>query len=131
MTRRLTMLLAFGLLLALLVPASSLALAAPPAPHLVLPVAQIWVVLVAVFTPLIGYITNTALWKSAPEPVKAFVQVVIAAVASAITAAISTNVFGLNSATLQLIITGVLTALGSHALLWKPSGVQAHLTSRA
>jgi len=95
----------------------------------VLPVSQIWVVVVGLVTPLLGYVTNTTLWRNAPEPVKAFVQVLIAAVAAAITTAISTNVFGANNATLQLILTGVVTALASHSLLWKTSGIAAHLTT--
>lgn len=121
--------LLLGLLLLLLIPSSVLALAASPGSHLVLPVAQIWVVVVGLITPLLGYVVNTSLWKNAPEPVKAFIQVALAAVAAAITTAISTSVFGWNNATLQLIITGVITALASHSLLWKPSGVQAHLTA--
>jgi hypothetical protein len=121
--------LLLGLLVLAALPSVVLALAASPAPHLVLPVAQIWVVVVGLLSPLVGYVVNSNLWKTAPEPVKAFVQVVIAAVAAAITTAISTSVFGLNAATLQLIITGVVAALSSHALLWRPSGIAAHLAS--
>jgi hypothetical protein len=86
------------------------------------------VIVVALFTPLLGYVVNTKFWKAAPEPVKALVQIVVAAVAAGITTAISTNVFGINAATLQLVITGIVTALGAHAWLWRPSGVSAHLT---
>lgn len=121
--------LLLGLLLLAALPSAVFALAATPAPHLILPVAQIWVVVVGLLSPLIGYVVNSNLWKTAPEPVKALVQVIVAAIAAAITTAISTSVFGINAATLQLIITGVLAALGSHSLLWKPSGVAAHLAS--
>lgn len=124
-------LLLLALLVLALTPFSALALVASPAPHLVLPVSQIWVVVVGLLTPLIGYVVNTSLWKKAPEPVKAFVQVVVAAIAAAITTAISTSVFGWNSATLQLIVTGIISALAAHQLLWRPSGVAAKLTAGA
>jgi hypothetical protein len=127
---RLAKVLFLLVLVLLLVPAVSLAATGSvPSTHLILPVSQIWVVVVGLFAPLIGYITNTTLWRNAPEPVKAFVQVLIAAISAAITTAISTSVFGFNNATLQLIVTGVFTALAAHSLLWKPSGVQAHLTT--
>src|SRR5205085_12204276 len=102
---------------------------AAPAPHLVLPVAQIWVVVASVFSPLLGYVLNNKVFRlSLPEPVKALVQVVLAAVVAAVTTAISTKVLGLNAATLQLVVTGIVTALVSLQLLWVPSGVQARLT---
>jgi hypothetical protein len=129
MTRLMKTLLLLWLIL-LAIPALSLASdGGVPSPHLVLPVSQIWVVVVGLLSPLLGYVINTAAWRNAPEPVKAFVQVAIAAIGAAITTAISTNVFGFNNATLQLIITGIVAALGAHAILWKPSGVQAHLTA--
>lgn len=119
-----------ALLCLLLVPALALAgeLPAAPTPHLALPAAQIWVILVGLLTPLLAYIMNTALWKNAPEPVKALVQAVVSAAAAAITTAISTSVFGFNDATLELILTSIAASFGAHAWLWKPSGVAAHLT---
>ena len=127
---RLAKWLGIGLVVALVLPATVLASnGGVPSPHLVLPVSQIWVVVVGLLTPLLGYVTNSKLWKEAPEPVKALVQVVIAAVAAAVTTAITTNVFGWNNATLQLIVTGVFAALASHQFLWVPSGVQARLTA--
>jgi len=105
------------------------ALQAQPADHLVLPVAQIWVVLVSLFTPLLGYVLNNKVFRvTLPEPVKAIVHLLLAGVVAGITTAIATPDFGLNSATLQLVLTGIATALGSHALLWKPSGVASKLT---
>ena|ERR1035441_8132183 len=105
-----------------------LGLAAAPISHLVLPASEIWVIIVGLLTPLIGYVTNTALWKTAPEPVKALVQAVISAIAAAITTAVATSTFGFNDTTLQMIVLGVLASFGAHAIVWKPSGVQAHLT---
>jgi hypothetical protein len=115
----------------LLIPTLALAgeLPAAPTPHLALPAAQIWVILVGLLTPLLGYVMNTALWKTAPEPVKALLQAVVSAIAAAITTAISTSVFGLNDATLELILTSVAASFGAHAWIWRPSGIAAHLTS--
>jgi hypothetical protein len=125
--------LLLGVLCLLLVPTLAFAgeLSAAPTSHLVLPAAQVWVVFVGLFTPLLGYIMNTALWKNAPEPVKALLQTVVSAIAAAITTAIATSVFGLNDATLELILSGVAASFGAHAWVWRPSGVAGHLTSRA
>jgi hypothetical protein len=107
-----------------------LGLAASPISHLVLPASQIWVIIVGLLTPLLGYITNTSLWNNAPEPVKALVQALISAIAAAITTAVATSTFGFNDATLQLIITGVIASFGAHAIIWRPAGVAAHLTAK-
>lgn len=103
-------------------------LTASPIGHLVLAPAQVWVIIVGAATPLLSYVANTTLWKNAPEPVKALVQAVLAAITAGVTTAITTNVLGWNSASLQLIVTGVIAAFGAHAILWKPSEVAARLT---
>jgi hypothetical protein len=125
--------LLLGLFCFLLLPPAALAGELPAAPisHLALPASQIWVILVGLLTPLVGYVTNTALWKTAPEPVKALVQALVSAAAAAITTAVATSTFGFNDASLQLILTGVIASFGAHAIAWKPSGVAAHLTSGA
>jgi uncharacterized membrane protein YeiH len=102
-------------------------LQAVPTHTLVLPVSQIWVVIVGILTPLIGYVVNSKFWINMPEPFKGFIQALIAAIGGAITVAITTNVFGFNSATLQLIVTAIVAAFGAHAIIWKPTGVQAVL----
>jgi hypothetical protein len=105
------------------------ALQAAPSPHLILPVAQIWVIVVSAFSPLLGYVLNNKVFRAKiPEPMKAFVQVLLAGIAAGITTAVATPDFGVNSATLQLVVTGIVTALGAHGLLWKPSGVAGTLT---
>lgn len=119
---------AFALVLLLLVPTLGLAdLPAKASPGFVLPYAQLWALIVGLLTPLIGYVVNSKLWQNAPEPYKAFVQLAISAVATAIYTACATNVIGWNDATLQLLVTGILGSFSAHGLLWKPSGVAARL----
>lgn len=119
---------AFALVLLLLVPTLGLAdLPAKASPGFILPYAQLWALIVGLLTPLIGYVVNSKLWKDAPEPYKAFVQLAISAVATAIYTACATNVIGWNDATLQLLVTGILGSFSAHGLLWRPSGIAARL----
>jgi hypothetical protein len=114
-----------GLLVLLLIP-TLVGAAAVSAPTLVFPWQQVWPVIIGAFVPLVTYLLNHyAPWIS--EPIKAMVLVIVAAIATALYTAIATNVFGLNDATLQLVLTGILAALGTHHLLWKPSGISAAL----
>jgi hypothetical protein len=106
-------------------------LQASPIAHLTFPPVMVWAALVGVFTPLIGYVVNSSLWKNAPEPAKFAVQIVIAAVAGGITTAISTNVFGLNNATLEIVGTSILAALAAHHWGWVPSTIKAKLSKEA
>lgn len=118
-----------ALVFVVLLPTLALAdLSAAPTGQLVLPAAQIWVVVVGLLTPLVAYVLNSHLWASLSEPYKAFIQIVVSAGAAAITTAITTNVLGFNDATLQLIVTSVFASLVAHKVLWVPSGVQARLT---
>ena len=90
---------------------------------------MIWAAIVGIFAPLPAYIINTQLWKNAPETLKSLVTALVAAIGGGITMAISTNVFGINSATLQVVLTSILLAFGAHAGLWTRNGVQAKLTN--
>jgi hypothetical protein len=90
------------------------------------PVPQIWVVVLGAVVPLLTYVLNHfAPWVT--EPVKATILVVAAAVVAVIYTAIETSVLGFNDATLQLVVTAIISALGAHLLLWKPSGFSAKL----
>lgn len=110
----------------LLVPGVAAASVAKSAPTLVLPWQQVWPLLIGAMVPLVTYAVNhVGPWMS--EQVKAAVVVVAAAATSALYTALATNVIGFNSATLQLVLTGVVGALGAHHWLWKPAGVSALL----
>lgn len=100
---------------------------ANPTNKLTFPPAMVWVVVVAIFTPLAAYLINSKLWRNASEPVKALVQVAVSAVAAGVTTAITTNVFGLNNATLELILVSVVTSLKVGHPLWVKAQVQQRL----
>lgn len=94
--------------------------------NLLLDNPQLWVILIGSIVPLGGYILNkVGPWVD--ETTKAFVQVLLAAVATALYTALDTNVFGVNDDTLQLVLTGVVAALAAHKLLWKPARVNERL----
>lgn len=106
--------------------ASALADAIHPAGGLALQSKQVWVLLIGALVPLGTYVLNhVGPWVS--EPVKAFVTVVVAAVAGGLYTALATTSFGWNSATLEMVLTAVVAALGAHHWLWKPSGVSRKL----
>jgi hypothetical protein len=120
------------LLFVLMAPALAAAeLPASGKPTLVLPFSQLWALVVGLLSPLVAYVLNTKLWRNMPEPYKAFIHVLVSAVAGAIYTAAATPAFGWNDATFQLVLTSVLSAFAAHGLLWKPSGVQARLTAGA
>lgn len=96
------------------------------APHLLLNLNQVWIVLIGGLVPLVSYVLNKVLPVSA-EHLKAAIQVLVAAAAGALYTAVNTNVFGANAPTLQLVITAVAAALASHNWLWKPAGVNVLL----
>jgi hypothetical protein len=90
------------------------------------PVPQVWVVLLGALTPLAVYVLNHAApWVS--EPAKAIVLAVVAGVVAAIYTAIETSIFGFNSATLQLVLSAIVSAFGAHLLVYKPSGISVKL----
>jgi uncharacterized membrane protein YeaQ/YmgE (transglycosylase-associated protein family) len=110
-----------ALLLLLLLPA--LALAAGTA---LAPVPQLWVLILGGLTPLAVYVLNHfAPWVT--EPAKAIILAIVAGIVGAIYTAIETSVFGLNNATLQLVVSAVVAAFGAHLLIWHPSGISAKL----
>jgi uncharacterized membrane protein HdeD (DUF308 family) len=87
---------------------------------------QVWVVLLGALVPLATYIINHfAPWVT--EPVKALVLAIVAAVVAALYTAIETSIFGLNDATLQLVLSAIVAAFGAHLLVWKPSGIAEKL----
>lgn len=87
---------------------------------------QLWVLILGALVPAVTYVLNHyAPW--ATEPVKATVLAVVAAAVGAAYVAIETRAFGLNEATLQLVLTAVLGAFGAHLLIWKPSTISAKL----
>ena len=90
------------------------------------PVPQIWVFVLGALTPLVTYVLNHfAPWVT--EPVKAAVLAVVASGIAVLYTAIETGVAGFNSATLQLVVTALIAAFGSHYIVWKPSEVSVKL----
>ncbi len=105
---------------------TALAINIHAAPVLVLQSKQTWVLLIGALVPLVTYVLNhVGPWIS--EPVKAGVTVVVAAVAGGLYTALATSSFGWNAATLQMVLTAVVAALGAHHWLWKPSGISTKL----
>lgn len=87
---------------------------------------QTYAILIGAIVPLGGYVLNRyAPWVT--EPVKAVVQIVLAAIASALYTAVDTDILGWNTPTLKLVISGVFAALIAHKVLWQPSGINAKL----
>lgn len=108
--------------LMLVLPVSAFAGNIGTAPHLVLPGKQIWLALIGGLVPLFTYVLNhVGPWVT--EPIKAAVLVVITAIVGALYTAITTDQFGWNATTWQLMLTAVVAALTAHKLLWKPSGI--------
>jgi hypothetical protein len=103
-------------------------LQASPITHLTFPLVMVWAAIVGIFAPLPAYIINTKLWKNAPETVKSLVTTLVAAIGGGVTMAITTNTFGINGATLEVVLTSILLAFGAHTGLWKLNTVQAKLT---
>ena len=90
------------------------------------PSVQTWALILGAVTPLFTYVLNHfAPWVG--EATKAIVLTVVSGVVGAVWAAIETNVFGWNDATVQLVLTAILGAFGAHALVYRPSGIHAKL----
>lgn len=125
MKSRVLAVLALAAAVALVAPELALA-AAVPSPHLAFPVSQVGVLVVGALVPLVTYALNHfAPWVT--ESIKAVVLLVVSAAAAAIYTAIATNVLGWNDATLQLILTGIVSSLGAHGLLYRPAGINVRL----
>ena len=120
-------LMIFATLFAMIVLPMS-AFAADPALQgdFVFPSLQVWAIVAGSLVTAVTYIIN----KYAPwvgQGTKAFVLVITAAIAAGLTQSIDGGTVGFNDQTLQLVVTSVVAAFGSHLLLWKPSGIQAKL----
>lgn len=116
----------FLILTLLMLPAAALAHNITSSPHLAFSPSQVWLALISGLVPLVTYVINhVGPWVS--EPVKAAVLVLAAAIAGALYTAVTTNQFGWNATTAQLVVTAILSALVSHHLLWKPSGISTLL----
>lgn len=95
-------------------------------PVLFLQQKQLWVLLIGSLVPLVTYVLNhVGPWLS--EPVKAFVLVLASAIAGGLYTALSTNVFGWNAETAQLVLTAVAAAFAAHHMIWKPSTISTRL----
>lgn len=95
-------------------------------PSLALASKQTWTILIGALVPLATYCANHAApWAS--EQAKAVFLVIAAAIAGGLYTALATSSFGFNSATLEMVLTAVIAALGAHSLLWRPSGISAKL----
>ena len=96
-----------------------------PNPTLLLPTAQIVLVVLGALVPLVTYVLNHyAPWAS--EQIKAIVVVVVAAVVAGVYQAIQDG-HSLDKQTLQYVITAVVAALGAHHWLYKPAGISEKL----
>jgi hypothetical protein len=111
----------------LLCPIAAFAADGPPPQHtLALPTDQLWTLLAGGLVPLATYAVNHAgPWCT--EQMKAIVHVVAAAIAGGVAQAIVAGGVGLNTITLQYVITAVVAALAAHKLLWLPSGISTRL----
>lgn len=108
--------------------APALALAADPAvsSQFVFPSLQVWTIVAGSLVTVVTYAINRwAPWTG--QGTKAFVLVITSAIAAGITQSIDGGTVGFNNQTLQLVVTAVIAAFGSHLLVWKPSGIQGKL----
>jgi hypothetical protein len=72
--------------------------------------------------PLLAYVLNKkAPWIS--EPVKAAIQVIVAAAVGALTIALDNGTLALDRPTLQLVGSAVLAALVAHNFFFKPASI--------
>lgn len=111
---------------ALVLPVAALAADPSVSGDFVFPSLQVWTIVAGSLVTVVTYVINrVAPWVG--QGTKAFVLVITAAIAAGITQSIDGGTVGFNNETLQLVVTAVVAAFGSHLLLWRPSGIQAKL----
>ncbi len=111
---------------AIVLPAAAFAADPDVSGQFVFPSLQVWTIVAGSLVTVITYVLN----KYAPwvgQGTKAFVLVITAAIAAGITQSIDGGTVGFNNQTLQLVVTAVIAAFGSHLLLWRPSGIAGRL----
>jgi len=115
-----------ALMLTLVLPVAALAADPDVSGQFVFPSLQVWTIVAGSLVTVVTYVLNKyAPWTG--QGTKAFVLVLTSAVAAGITQSIDGGTVGFNNQTLQLVVTAVVAAFGSHLLLWKPAGIQAKL----
>lgn len=110
----------------LLLPALAFADAPPPQPTLALPTDQVWTLLAGGLAPLAAYVLNYV-GPHTSEKIKAFVQIVVAAIAGGVAEAITAGGVGFNTVTLQFCLSAVIAALAAHKILWQPATISTAL----
>src|SRR3954453_22391860 len=82
------------------------------------------VVVLGAIVPVFTYVLNRIPGYGAfPEPAKAFVQVLLVAVATGAYQAATNHGLGVNRTTLGYMLTAIVSALYAHGYLWKPADV--------
>ncbi len=111
---------------AIVLPAAAFAADPDVSGQFVFPSLQVWTIVAGSLVTVVTYVINrVAPWVG--QGTKAFVLVITAAIAAGLTQSIDGGTVGFNDQTLQLVVTAVVAAFGSHLLVWKPSGIQAKL----
>ena len=115
-----------ALMLTLVLPVVALAADPDVSGQFVFPSLQVWTIVAGSLVTVVTYVLNKyAPWTG--QGTKALVLVLTSAVAAGITQSIDGGTVGFNNQTLQLVVTAVVAAFGSHLLLWKPAGIQSKL----
>ena len=97
-----------------------------PNSQLAFPTDQVWVLVLGIVIPALTYMLNhVAPWKD--EKIKATVLVIASAVVAALYEGLFAGGIGFDNATLQLVLTAIIAALGAHKLFYVPSGISAKL----
>lgn len=97
-----------------------------PNHQLLLDNRQTLVLLIGSLVPMVTYVIN----RKAPwidESVKGMIQVLVAAVAGALTIALDNGTLAFDRPTLQLVGSSVVAALVAHNFFYKPSKINKRL----